>query len=114
MTSAISIYSVLHELWEWSLDNCTVTEIKARIRVVQIHMQHFVFIFGLELGRNLLQGNSMKRGTKLKNRNMCVFTGNCLPEHKTVLQCVRKTHLTRTSKFTFMICGKFKTTRQKK
>ena len=21
-------------------------------------------------------GNSMKRGTKLKNRNMCIFTGN--------------------------------------
>ena len=23
-----------------------------------------------------LMGNSMKRGTKLKNRNMCIFTGN--------------------------------------
>ena len=22
------------------------------------------------------KGNSMKRGTKLKNRNMCIFTGN--------------------------------------
>ena len=55
MTSVISNYSVLHALWDWSLDNCTVTEMKARIRGVQVHMQQFKFIFGLVLGRNLLQ-----------------------------------------------------------
>ena len=32
----------------------------------------------------------MKRGTKLKNRNMCIFTGNGLPEHKTVLHVFGK------------------------
>ena len=55
MTSIISNYSVLHELWDWSLGNCTVTEMKARIRGVQVHMQQFEFFFGLVLGRNLLQ-----------------------------------------------------------
>ena len=55
MTSVISNYSVLHELWDWLLDNCTVTEIKARIRGVQIHMQQFESIYGLVLGRNLLK-----------------------------------------------------------
>ena len=55
MISVISHYSALHELWDWSLDNCTVTEIKAHIRGVQIHMHQFQFIFGLVLGRNLLQ-----------------------------------------------------------
>ena len=55
MISVISNYGVLHELCDWSLDNCTVTEMKARIRGVQVHMHQFQFIFGLVLGRNLLQ-----------------------------------------------------------
>ena len=55
MVSVISKYSVLHELWDWSLDNCTVTEMEARIRGVQVHMHQFQFIFGLVLGSNLLQ-----------------------------------------------------------
>ena len=55
MISVISHYSVLHELWDWSLDNCTVTEMKAQVRGEQIHMHQFQFIFGLVLGRNLLQ-----------------------------------------------------------
>ena len=55
MASIISNYSVLHELCDWLLDNCTVTEMKARIRGVQVHMQQFEFFFGLVLGRNLLQ-----------------------------------------------------------
>ena len=53
--SVISNYVVLHELWDWSFDNCTFTEMKAQIRGVQVHMQQFKFIFGLVLGRNLLQ-----------------------------------------------------------
>ena len=56
MTSVISNYSVLHALWNSSLDNCKVAEMKAQIRGVQVHMQQFEFIFGLVLGRrNLLQ-----------------------------------------------------------
>ena len=55
MTSMISNYNVLHELWDWSLDNCTVTEMKARIRGVQVRMQPFEFLFGLVLGCNLLR-----------------------------------------------------------
>ena len=52
MTSIISNYNVLHELLDWSLDNCTFTEMKARIRGV--YMQQFEFFFGLVLGCNLL------------------------------------------------------------
>ena len=37
MASVISNYSVLHELCDWSLDNRTVTEMKARIRGVQVY-----------------------------------------------------------------------------
>ena len=57
MTSIISNYSVLHELWDWSLDTSTLIEMKARIRGVQVDMQQFEFFFGLVLGRNLLQHN---------------------------------------------------------
>ena len=39
--SIISNYSVLHELWYWSLDNCTVIEMKAQICGVEVRMQQF-------------------------------------------------------------------------
>ena len=68
MTSVISNCSVFHELRYWSLDNCTVTEMKARIRGVQVHMQQFEFICRLVLGRNLLQHTD--------NLNMCVCKGS--------------------------------------
>ena len=59
MTSVISNYSVLHELWDchydWLLDTSTLIEMKARIRGEQVHMQQFELFFGLVLGRNLLQ-----------------------------------------------------------
>ena len=62
ITSAISNYIVLHELWDWSFDNCTVTEMKARIRGVQVHMHQFEFIFDLVLGRNLLHHTDSLNG----------------------------------------------------
>ena len=64
MTSMISNYNVLHELWDWSLDNCTVTDMKARIRGVQVRMQPFEFLFGLVLGCNLL--------TRTVSLNVCM------------------------------------------
>ena len=33
----ISNYSVLHELWDWSLDSCTVIEMKAQLCGVHVH-----------------------------------------------------------------------------
>ena len=57
MTSIISNDSVLREVWYWSLDNGTVTEMEARIRGVQVNLQQFEYFFGLVLGRNLLQHN---------------------------------------------------------
>ena len=46
-----------------------VTEMKARIRGVQVYMHHFEFIFGLVLGRNLLQLTDSLR--------VCVCKENC-------------------------------------
>ena len=74
MTSAISNYIVLYELWDWSFDNCTITEMKARIRGVQVHMQQFEFIFDLVMGRNLLHNTD--------SLNVCVCKESCFLQLK--------------------------------
>jgi hypothetical protein len=43
------------ELWEWSLDICKETEMKARIRGVQGMMTTFDFYFGCSLGELILR-----------------------------------------------------------
>ena len=55
MHSIIMNYDVLMELWEWSLKNCSDTDMKARIRGVSAHMERFDFFFGLCLGQCILQ-----------------------------------------------------------
>ena len=70
VVSNISNYSVLHTLCDWSLDNCTVTEMKARIRGVQVQMQQFEFFFGLVLGRNLLH-HSVSLSVCLQRKPLC-------------------------------------------
>ena len=45
----------LMELWEWSLDICKDTEMKARIRGVQGMMATFPFYFGCTLGAFILK-----------------------------------------------------------
>jgi hypothetical protein len=41
------------ELWDWSPTTVTDTDMKARIRGVQAHMQKFEFFFGSSLADNL-------------------------------------------------------------
>ena len=41
---------MLHELHDWTLDNCTITDMKARIRAVQLHMQQFELMSLLDVG----------------------------------------------------------------
>ena len=48
-------YMELMELWEWSLDICKDTEMKARIRRVQGMMATFPFYFGCTLGAFILK-----------------------------------------------------------
>ena len=55
MHSYLNNYSELMELWEWSLKNVTDTEMKARIRDVQIVMGTFDFVFGCSLGGSILR-----------------------------------------------------------
>ena len=50
----IDNYEELMELWEWSLDNVQVAEMKARIRGVHSYMQQLKFLFGCHLGKMIL------------------------------------------------------------
>lgn len=52
--SILSNYSYLRELWEWSICNCSDTEMKARIRGVHSYMQTFDYVFGVCLGELIL------------------------------------------------------------
>jgi hypothetical protein len=55
LDSVLKNYANLQKLWEWSLDNCSDTDMKARIRGVSKHMEEFDFYFGIALGETLLR-----------------------------------------------------------
>ena len=52
--SIMSNYTYLRELWEWAVNNCSDTEMKARIRGVDAYMKTFDYVFGVNLGELIL------------------------------------------------------------
>ena len=54
LRSIVSNYDELLELWEWSLERLSDTEMKARIRGAAAVMERFSFFFGLRLGDSIL------------------------------------------------------------
>jgi hypothetical protein len=50
----MSIQTNLKELWEWAVNNCSDTEMKARIRGVDVYMRTFDYVFGVYLGKLIL------------------------------------------------------------
>ena len=54
LNSIISNYSFLQDLWQWSLENCTDTEMKARIWGEGTYMKNFDFVYGVLLGELVL------------------------------------------------------------
>ena len=67
-------YPALKELWTWSLDNCSDTETKARIRGVDYHMMTFDFFHGLALGEFLLR-HTDSLSTTLQRPNLSAAEG---------------------------------------
>ncbi|XP_063436645.1 zinc finger MYM-type protein 1-like [Mytilus trossulus] len=55
LLSIIDNYDTLNDLWDWSLQTVKDTDMKARIRGVQAHMQKFEFFFGSSLAEVLLR-----------------------------------------------------------
>ena len=55
LRSVIENYDELQQLWDWSLDNLSDTEMKARIRGVSAHTRQFSYCFGIHLAETLLR-----------------------------------------------------------
>ena len=53
----IQNYDELQELWEWSLENTSDTEMKARIRGISAHTKQFSYCFGIHLAATLLKNS---------------------------------------------------------
>lgn len=54
LKGVIENYDELQELWDWSLDNVSDTEMKARIRGISSHTREFAYCFGIHLAATLL------------------------------------------------------------
>ena len=63
-------------LWEWSLCLCSDTEMKNRIRDVDVNMHTFDYVFGAYLGE-LIFGHSDNLSKSLQNCNLSVINGRC-------------------------------------
>ena len=50
LSSIMSSYTYLNKLWEWAAQNCSDTEMKARIRGVNVYMKTFDYVYGVYLG----------------------------------------------------------------
>jgi hypothetical protein len=55
LNGVIENYDELQELWEWSLDNVSDSDMKARIRGVKSHTQEFSYCFGIHMAETLLR-----------------------------------------------------------
>jgi hypothetical protein len=77
LNSIIVNFRNLQELWLWSYDHCSDTEMKARIRGVQLHSLRFDFFFGLVLGEYILQ-HADSLSTKLQDKKLSAAEGQSM------------------------------------
>ena len=54
LRSVIANFDTLQKLWDWSLKNSTVSELKARVLGVKVHSKTFSYIFGIHLAETIL------------------------------------------------------------
>ena len=57
LNSVIENFDDLQDLWEWSIQNTTDTEMKARIRGVSYHTREYSYCFGLHLAHTILRNS---------------------------------------------------------
>ena len=85
--SIINNFEPLKELWDWSLKNCSDTDMKARIRGVDVYMKTFDYIYGAHLGE-LILSHSNNLSKTLQNPKLSAVQGqDCA--HKTVITLER-------------------------
>ena len=74
LSSIMSNYTYLKELWEWAVNNCSDTEMKARIRGVDVYMRTFDYVFGVYLGE-LILSHSDNLSKTLQNPTLSAVQG---------------------------------------
>ena len=74
LRSILENYGSLKMLWQWSLQNCSDTEMKARIRGVDVNMETFEYIFGAYLGE-LILGHSDNLSKTLQKQDLSAVDG---------------------------------------
>ena len=55
LSSIMSNYTYLKELWEWAAKNCLETEMQARICGINVSVKTFVYVYGVYLGELILR-----------------------------------------------------------
>ena len=89
LDSILKNYSSLQNLWEWALENCTDTDMKARIRGVDKHMEEFDFYFGVALGELLLRHSDNLSATLQKEEISAAGAQNIVQMTLTALMSFR-------------------------
>ena len=54
LKSIIKNFDELQELWDWSLQNCSCSEMKGRIQGIKVHSLRFLYCFGIHLAHMVL------------------------------------------------------------
>ena len=74
------------ELWDWSLSNCTDTEMKARIRGVESFMTEFKFLFGCKIGK-MVCGHTDNLSRALQNAMITAAEGQDVAQNIVEVSC---------------------------
>ena len=84
LKSIIENFDELQELWDWSLQNCSCSEMKGRIQGIKVHSLKFSYCFGILLAHMVLAHtdnlNQTLQGTQMMaiDAQVCVCVCVCL------------------------------------
>ena len=89
LKSIIENFDELQELWDWSLQNCSCSEMKGRIQGIKVHSLKFSYYFGIHLAHMVLAHtdnlNQTLQGTQMTAIDVQVTSRACV----TTLQSLR-------------------------
>lgn len=89
LKSIIENFDELQELWDWSLQNCSNSEMKGRIQGIKVHSLKFSYCFGIHLAYMVLAHtdnlNQTLQGTQMTAVDAQVISRACV----TTLQSLR-------------------------
>ena len=92
LKSIIKNFDELQELWDWSLQNCSCSEMKGRIQGIKVHSLKFPYCFGIHLAHMVLTHtdnlNQTLQGTQMTAIDAQVISRACV----TTRQSLRSEH----------------------